>query len=193
MPSLPSRKDPGETKDGKRCASWTNLEREGCIPFAGTSNSSSWIFFAVASPLGLSPAKSQRESIYPNIPDFSQSPSAGLLLMYRQMISWDLCHIRPLCLIYLKCIYELWLLLRLSASHLECIYPPIGPARRGTAVVALPGRMGRLNGPIAADTRAVAMSGPSEHLPRLVPLPCEAPAPQITARVPLRTPAPHGS
>lgn len=64
-------------------------------------------FFAAACLLVLSPAKSQRESIYPNIPDFSQSPSAALLLMYRQMISRDLCHIRPPSLIYLKCIYEL--------------------------------------------------------------------------------------
>lgn len=62
-------------------------EEGGCAPFPGISNSSRWIFFAVACPLVLSPAKSQRESIYPNIPDFSQSPFAGLLLMYRQMIS----------------------------------------------------------------------------------------------------------
>lgn len=118
-------------------------EKGGRVPFPGTSNSSSWIFSAVACPLVLSPAKSQRESIYPNIPDFSQSPFAGLLLMYRQMISRDLCHVRAPCLIYLKRAYELRLLPQLSASRLQCIYPPVGPVRRGTAIIPLPGKMRR--------------------------------------------------
>lgn len=62
-------------------------EMGGCVSFPGTSTSSSWVFFADVCPLVLSLAKSQGESIYPNTPDFSQSPFAGLLLMYRQMIS----------------------------------------------------------------------------------------------------------
>lgn len=87
----------GQASEGRRC-----------VPFPGKRSSSSCIFFfAAACLLVLSPAKSQRESIYPNIPDFSQSPSAALLLMYRQMISRDLYHIRPPSLIYLKCIYKL--------------------------------------------------------------------------------------
>lgn len=84
---LLSREDPGRMNTAGNVLNGQTSEMGECVPFPGTSTSSSWVFFADVCPLVLSLAKSQGQSIYPNIPDFSQSPFAGLLLMYRQMIS----------------------------------------------------------------------------------------------------------
>lgn len=59
------------------------LGREDMSPSHGQAAVQAGFFSAVACPRVLS----QRESIYPDIPAFSQSPFAALLLMYRQMIS----------------------------------------------------------------------------------------------------------
>lgn len=115
------QKGSGTIRGSKQCTQWTNIWRERMCPLPGDMQLLKLDVFSAAFPLVLSPAKSRRESIYPNIPRFSQSPSAALLLMYRQTISRDLCHIRPPCPIYLKCIYKLWLLPRPSTSHPECI------------------------------------------------------------------------